>query len=145
MNPTIVTVTILSFSYKRGLPQGDAGDGGGFVFDCRALPNPFWDESLRLFTGRDTPVVEFFAQHDAAVRPFMEAVESLVLQSVETYRQDGRTRLQVAFGCTGGQHRSVYCAERLAQALHNDGRINVQIIHTNEPNWKTSPKENQTA
>jgi RNase adaptor protein for sRNA GlmZ degradation len=94
-------ISILSFSYKRGLPEDETGNGGGFVFDCRAMPNPFWDESLRGFAGCDTPVVEFFEQHKDRVDCFLDAAEVLVRQSIEQYQKDGREHLQVAFGCTG--------------------------------------------
>jgi RNase adaptor protein for sRNA GlmZ degradation len=94
-------ISILSFSYKRGLPEDASGNGGGFVFDCRAMPNPFWDESLRGFSGCDTPVVEFFEQHKDRVDCFLDAAEVLVRQSADQYQKDGREHLQVAFGCTG--------------------------------------------
>lgn len=110
-------VTIISFSFKRGIPDDPTGNGGGFVFDCRAMPNPFWDENLRSYTGRDKPVCDFFARFPGMVKPFLEATETLVRQSIEQYKRDGRNHLQVAFGCTGGQHRSVYFAERLADVL----------------------------
>jgi RNase adaptor protein for sRNA GlmZ degradation len=95
-------ISILSFSYKRGLPEDETGNGGGFVFDCRAMPNPFWDESLRGFSGCDKPVVDFFEQHKDNVNCFLNAAEALVRQSADQYQKDGREHLQVAFGCTGG-------------------------------------------
>ncbi len=115
-------VTILSFSYKRGLPEDKTGNGGGFVFDCRAMPNPYWDESLRVYTGRDKPIADFFDHHKDKVDCFLGAAETLVRQSIDEYLKDGREHLQVAFGCTGGQHRSVYFAERMAERL-GDSRI----------------------
>jgi RNase adaptor protein for sRNA GlmZ degradation len=102
-----VIISILSFSYKRGLPEDKTGNGGGFVFDCRAIPNPFWDESLRGFSGCDKHIVEFFEQHKDKVNRFLNAAEVMVRQSIEQYQKDGRDHLQIAFGCTGGQHRSV--------------------------------------
>ena len=96
-----MTVTVMSFSFKRGLPEDPTGNGGGFMFDCRAMPNPFWDETLRGYTGRDKPVCDFFARFPKTVEPFLEATETLVRQSIEQYRRDGRVHLQVAFGCTG--------------------------------------------
>lgn len=95
-------VTFISFSFKRGIPGDPTGNGGGFVFDCRAMPNPFWDETLRGCTGRDKPVADFFARFPETVEPFLEATETLVRQSIEQYKLDGRDHLQVAFGCTGG-------------------------------------------
>lgn len=112
-----MNISIISFSFKRGLPEDSAGNGGGFVFDCRAMPNPFWDEALRGFSGCDKPVVDFFEQHKDKVNCFLDAVEVLVCQSIDQYQKDGREHLQVAFGCTGGQHRSVYFAERMAERM----------------------------
>ena len=94
-------VTVISFSFKRGIPDDPTGNGGGFVFDCRAMPNPFWDETLRGYTGRDKPVCDFFARFPGTVEPFLEATETPVRQSIEQYKRDGRDHLQVAFGCTG--------------------------------------------
>ena len=84
-------VTVISFSFKRGIPDDPTGNGGGFVFDCRAMPNPFWDESLRGYTGRDKPVVDFFARFPETVEPFLEATETLVRQSIEQYKCDAAT------------------------------------------------------
>lgn len=132
-----MTVTVMSFSFKRGLPEDPTGNGGGFVFDCRAMPNPFWDETLRGYTGRDKPVCDFFARFPKTVEPFLEATETLVRQSIEQYRRDGRVHLQVAFGCTGGQHRSVYFAERMAERLAIIDGIEVAVVHSAKPCWKT--------
>ena len=130
-------VKILSFSFKRALPEDTEGHGGGFVFDCRALPNPFWDESIRRYAGCDQPVMDFFANYPEKVNPFLEAAERLVRQTIETYLADGRTALQVAFGCTGGQHRSVYFAERLAANLRDIPNVTIEIIHAAKRYWKT--------
>ena len=94
-------VAITSFSYKRGLPEDKTGNGGGFMFDCRAMPNPYWDESLRGYTGRDKPIADFFAHHKDKVDRFLGVAETLVRQSIDEYLKDGRDNLQVAFGCTG--------------------------------------------
>ena len=131
-----VKVSIVSFSYKRGLPEDKTGNGGGFVFDCRAMPNPFWDESLRGFSGCDEPVVEFFEQHKDKVNPFLEAAERLVRLSIDQYLADGREHLQVAFGCTGGQHRSVYFAERFAALLRGLDGVEVEFFHAAKAYWK---------
>ena len=129
-------VTIRSFSFKRGLPSDSAGDGGGFVFDCRALPNPFWDEALRYYSGCDAPVARFMEVHSVEVDTFMRPVVALVENSLRVYAADGRTRLAVAFGCTGGQHRSVYCAERLAAHLRAKGGVDVEVEHAAQAYWK---------
>lgn len=129
-------VVVISFSFKRGIPDDPTGNGGGFVFDCRAMPNPFWDETLRGYTGRDRPVCDFFARFPATVEPFLAATETLVRQSIDQYKRDGRDHLQVAFGCTGGQHRSVYFAERLARRLAIIDGIEVKIVHSAKPDLK---------
>ena len=121
--------TILSFSFKRGLPEDPTGNGGGFVFDCRAMPNPFWDETLRNYTGLDKPVADFFTRHTETVEPFLDATEKLVRLSIEQYKQDDRDHLQVAFGCTGGQHRSVYFAERMAERLSGIEDVEIEVVH----------------
>ena len=129
-------ISILSFSYKRGLPEDNTGNGGGFVLDCRAMPNPFWDESLRGFSGCDKPVVGFFEQHKDKVNPFLEAAERLVRLSIDQYLADGREHLQVAFGCTGGQHRSVYFAERFTARLRGLDGVEVELCHAAKAYWK---------
>lgn len=131
-------IAILSFSFKRGLPEDPTGNGGGFVFDCRGLPNPFWDETLRGCTGRDKSVCDFFAHFPEKVDPFLDAAETLVRQSIEQYGRDGREHLQVAFGCTGGQHRSVYFAERMAMRLSGIQNVEIEVVHTAMPYWKPS-------
>ncbi len=133
--------TILSFSYKRGLPQDQTGNGGGFVFDCRAMPNPFWDEALRDYTGRDKPIREFFNRFRDKVAFFLDAAETLVRFSMAEYLKDGRDHLQVAFGCTGGRHRSVYFAERMAERLSGIEGVEVEVAHTAIPNRETERSE----
>ena len=101
------------------------------------MPNPFWDETLRGYTGRDKPVVDFFARFQEMVEPFLDAAERLVRQSIAEYLKDGRDHLQVAFGCTGGQHRSVYFAERMAARLSGIDGVEIEVAHTAMPYWKT--------
>ena len=129
-------VSITSFSYQRGLPEDKTGNGGGFVFDCRAMPNPYWDESLRGYTVRDKPIADFFARHRDKVDCFLGAAETLVRQSIDEYLNDGRDHLQVAFGCTGCQHRSVYFAERMAERLKGIEGVEVEVEHAAKPFWK---------
>ena len=132
-------VYVTSFSYKRGMPPDPKGDGGGYVFDCRALPNPFWVESLRKFTGRDKPVAEFMAAHQTEVEAFLKPIRELVALSIKSYAQDGRNRLSVAFGCTGGQHRSVYSAQHLAEHLHQKYGIEIRLCHREQGISTTFP------
>ena len=131
-----MNISIISFSYKSGLPEDESGNGGGFVFDCRAMPNPFWVESLRGFSGCDMPVVKFFEQYKDKVDCFLDAAEVLVRQSIEQYQKDGREHLQVAFGCTGGQHRSVYLAECMAERLSGIEGVEVEVCHAAREYWK---------
>lgn len=128
-------VTITSFSYKRGLPEDMTGNGGGFMFDCLAMPNPYWDESLRGYTGRDKPIADLFAYHKGKVDCFLGAAETLVRQSIDESLKDGRDHLQVAFGCTGGQHRSVYFAERMVERLKGIEGVEVEVEHVERSGW----------
>lgn len=131
-----VAVRVVSFSYRAGVPEDPWRNGGGFVFDCRGLPNPFWESGLRGFRGKDEPVVAFFREREAEIAPFLDAAESLVLQTIRVFQTDGRTRLQAAFGCTGGQHRSVYMAERLAERLRRVPGVSVEVVHLAESHWR---------
>ncbi len=132
----MVKVRIYSFSYPKGVPEDREGHGGGFVFDCRGLPNPVWVESLRKFSGKDEPVREFFAGHQQEVEAFAGAAELLVRQTVASFLSDGKRHLMVAFGCTGGQHRSVYMAEELARRLQGTPGVETEVIHMEESGWK---------
>ena len=124
-----LTVSVLSFSYKQGLPEDPSGNGGGFIFDCRALPNPGRYAEYKAITGRDRPVIEFL-QKEPAVDQFLGHAKALVAQSIEKYLERRFTSLQVAFGCTGGQHRSVYCAEQLARWISETyTECHVNLLH----------------
>ena len=127
---TPLQVEISSFAYKNGLPPNRQGHGGGHVFDCRCIRNPVNYESMRDLSGRDAPVIEFFRQHGEADR-FLHNIAQIVEQSVEKYLNRGFTNLQIAFGCTGGRHRSVYCAERLAAHLREkyQHHVELQLVH----------------
>ncbi|MCM1337644.1 MAG: phosphotransferase [Candidatus Amulumruptor caecigallinarius] len=123
-----LTVTVTSFSYRKCYPEDASGNGGGFIFDCRALHNPGRYDRYKQLTGMDEPVIEFL-EAQGEVEPFIAHAEALVDAAVDKYLSRGFTSLSVGFGCTGGRHRSVYSAERLARHLAKRGDINVRLIH----------------
>jgi len=123
-----LVVRVFSFSFHRGLPKDDSGNGGGFVFDGRSLPNPGREERFKALTGKDAPVIEYLNQQESA-HQFMASVMSLVDASIANYQQRGFKHLMVSFGCTGGQHRSVYLAEQLAKRLRGRSAIEVVVTH----------------
>ncbi len=113
-----LTVRVTSFSFHKGVPVDLSGNGGGYVFDCRSIHNPGRYEPYKKLTGRDEPVIKFL-EEDGEVFGFLEHVYGVVDPHVETYSRRGFSSLMVSFGCTGGQHRSVYCAESLARHLRS--------------------------
>ncbi len=121
-------VRICSFSFQRGLPKDEAGHGGGFIFDSRGLPNPGREERFKTFTGKDMPVIDYLNQQES-VHEFLTSVISLVDASVSNYQRRGFKSLMVSFGCTGGQHRSVYLAEQLAKRLRGRNGVDVVVRH----------------
>lgn len=121
-------VRIYSFAYKKGIPNDITGNGGGYVFDCRAINNPGKYEHYKHFTGLDQEVIKFL-EDDGGVFAFLDNVYSLVDSHVQRFIERKFTHLMVCFGCTGGQHRSVYCAERLAEHLSKKFDVDIQIIH----------------
>jgi aminoglycoside/choline kinase family phosphotransferase len=121
-------VRICSFSFHRGLPKDDSGNGGGFIFDGRSLPNPGREERFKVLTGRDAPVIDYLNQQES-VHQYMASVMSLVDASVSNYQQRRFKHLMVSFGCTGGQHRSVYLAEQLARHLRARNGLEVLVQH----------------
>jgi hypothetical protein len=122
-------VSVNSFSYKSGIPGDLSGNGGGFVFDCRSLKNPGRYDEFKSFTGKDKSVIEFLdAQND--VKNFIADSISMIKRSVNNYAERGFNHLMINFGCTGGQHRSVYCAERLAEYLKQTFDVKVKLQHT---------------
>jgi len=124
-----LTVRVFSFSFHRGGPPKDeTGHGGGFVFDARSIPNPGREERFKSLTGKDAPVIEYLNQQESA-HQFLASVLSLVDASVSTYQRRGFKCLMVSFGCTGGQHRSVYLAEQLAKHLRGTNGVEVVVRH----------------
>ena len=121
-------VRIFSFSYKKGIPDDVSGNGGGYVFDCRATHNPGRYEPYKKLTGRDAPVIKFL-EDDGEILPFLQHVYALADAHVARYIERGFTDLMFAFGCTGGQHRSVYCAEHLAEHLHQQFDVDIRLEH----------------
>lgn len=128
-----LVLRIFSFSYPCGTPRDETEHGGGFVFDCRCLPNPGREERFFEKTGQDPEVKSYLEAHPL-VEQFYSAAASLVHQAVSNYKEREFNHLMVAFGCTGGQHRSVYMAERLADDLRNQG-VQVFLCHTCCERW----------
>jgi aminoglycoside/choline kinase family phosphotransferase len=124
----MLTVRIFSFSFHKGLPQDESGNGGGFVFDGRSLPNPGREERFKSLTGKDTAVIEYLNQQPS-VHQFLDNANALVDASVNTYQSRGFKHLMVSFGCTGGQHRSVYLAEEVAKHLREKDGLRVVVRH----------------
>lgn len=123
-----LVVRIMSFSFHRGWPKDESGHGGGFVFDGRSLPNPGREERFKPLTGRDSAVIDYLNQQES-VHQFLAAAMSLVDASIANYQQRGFKHLMVSFGCTGGQHRSVFLAEQLAKHLRQKNGIEVVVRH----------------
>jgi aminoglycoside/choline kinase family phosphotransferase len=120
-----LVVRIFSFSFRQSPPKDETGHGGGFVFDARSVSNPGREEKFKTLTGQDEPVIDYLNQQEAA-HEFLASALSLVDASVNAYQRRGFTSLTVSFGCTGGQHRSVYFAEQLAKRLR--GRKGVEVV-----------------
>lgn len=123
-----LVVDVWSFSYKKGIPADPSGNGGGYVFDCRSTHNPGRFAEYRQLTGLDAPV-RTFLEEDGELLRFLRHVDALADFHVRRFLQRGFTHLQFAFGCTGGQHRSVYCAQHLAERLHKEFGVEVHLHH----------------
>lgn len=121
-------VKVVSFAYKKGIPNDATGNGGGFVFDCRAINNPGKYERYNHFTGLDAPVIRFL-EEDGEITEFLEHAYTMVDASVRRYLDRGFTNLMVCFGCTGGQHRSVYSAQHMAEHLNRKFGVKVDLVH----------------
>ena len=123
-----LVVRVFSFSYKKGIPDDESGNGGGYVFDCRSTHNPGRYEPYKKLTGLDEPVIRFL-EDDGEITKFLESVYRLADAHVERYLERGFTSLMFAFGCTGGQHRSVYSAQHLAEHIHEKFGVEVRLCH----------------
>ena len=122
----MLSVTIYSFSFKKGIPSDESGNGGGYVFDCRSTHNPGKYEEYKTLTGMDQPVINFL-EKDGEILTFLESVDKLVDHHVERFMERDFEHMQVAFGCTGGQHRSVYIAQTLYD--HYKDKYKCTITH----------------
>lgn len=127
-------IDIHSFSYKKGYPEDSSGNGGGFVFDCRCLPNPGRQEAFVHLTGQDNEVIHFL-EKEREVILFFEHIKSIVDMAVKNYLDRDFSHLSISFGCTGGQHRSVYFAEKLSNYLLGKYPVTTSVHHNAEKNW----------
>ncbi len=134
---TALKITINSFSYKKGLPKDESGNGGGFVFDMRGILNPGRFEEYKTLCGKDKPVIDFLEQQ-TRMSQFLNSAWDLIDITIEDYLKRNFNHLVINFGCTGGQHRSVYAAEQTARHLRNKYHLKINLQHTNEPNWLTT-------
>ena len=133
----VLEVKVCSFSFKKGVPQDMSGNGGGYVFDCRSIHNPGRYAPYKALTGKDEPVIRFL-EDDGEIMQFLEHVYGVVDPHVATYASRGFTSLMVSFGCTGGQHRSVYCAEHLAHHLAAKfPNVRIRLTHREQTAYPT--------
>ena len=139
---TPLVVKINSFSYKKsGIPKDKSENGGGFVFDCRGILNPGRFEEFKVLTGRDKSVKDFLEQQ-TKMQEFLNSVYNVVDISVEDYIKRGFGSLMVSFGCTGGQHRSVYAADALVRHLRNKFGVKIELNHVEQKITEVNPKIN---
>lgn len=123
-----LTVKVMSFSYRKGIPEDTSGNGGGYVFDCRYVHNPGRYDEYKPLTGLDKPVIDFL-ENDGEITEFLTNVYALTDAHVKRYLERGFTSLMICFGCTGGQHRSIYSAQHTAEHIHNKFGVRVELLH----------------
>jgi aminoglycoside/choline kinase family phosphotransferase len=140
---TALIVKINSFSYRNPIPADSSGNGGGFVFDCRGILNPGRIESMKTKTGRDKEVKDYLEQQ-TRMQEFLNSTFDMVDITVEDYIKRGFESLMISFGCTGGQHRSVYAADALARHLKNKFNVKIELNHVEQEskNWQNQPTKN---
>jgi UPF0042 nucleotide-binding protein len=136
MSEKKLNILVQSFSYKKGIPQDNSGNGGGFVFDCRGVLNPGRFEEYKKLTGRDQPVIEFL-ESKTKIHEFLTAAQAIVSISIDDYLARGFENLMISFGCTGGQHRSVYSTDAMAKFIKEKYNIDAVVHHImqEEKNW----------
>lgn len=128
-------ILVQSFSYRKGYPEDPTGNGGGFVFDCRGILNPYKFGNLKYLTGKDKEVEEFFVEK-TDMPEFIESIKKIIDITINNYLEREFSDLQINFGCTGGQHRSVYSAEKIAlYIIEKYPQTRVSLIHRNSKNW----------
>lgn len=131
----MLKITIYSFSYKKGIPLDESGNGGGFVFDCRGMDNPYKYNEFRLFSGLDDEI-ELFFKNKMDMKSFIDLTKKLIDIPTKNYIERDFSNLMISFGCTGGQHRSVYAAKKIGQYLKEKYlNIEIDIIHRERKNW----------
>jgi RNase adaptor protein for sRNA GlmZ degradation len=132
----MLQININSFSYKKGYPEETTGNGGGFAFDCRGIYNPGRIEAYKKQSGQDIAVQEFLLSQ-TEMSQFLELTQSIVSISIDNYLERNFENLQINFGCTGGQHRSVFGAEQMSNFLESKygNKVNIVVNHCNKDNW----------
>jgi aminoglycoside/choline kinase family phosphotransferase len=128
VEPESLNIYVHSFSFKSGIPRDFSGHGGGFVFDCRVLPNPGRYDEFREMTGTDEPVKNFLEKHKE-VSDFLANIRNIMDIAIKDYLNRGMNQLMVSFGCTGGQHRSVYCATKIAEYISEKYNLKTILVH----------------
>ena len=136
MSEIKLNILVQSFSYKKGIPHDPSGNGGGFVFDCRGVLNPGRFEEYKKLTGRDQPVIEFL-ESKTKIHEFLDAAKAIVSISIDDYLARGFENLMISFGCSGGQHRSVYSTDAMAKFIKEKYNLDATVHHIiqEEKNW----------